>query len=152
MAPVTSQKTVAPRPNDVERAWHVVDAEGQRLGRVASEVASLLRGKHKPLWSPHVDIGDHVVVVNAAKLDVDLRKAESKLYHRHSGYPGGLGTESLGHLLARDPAKVVRRAVKGMLPKNRLGRAMIKKLRVYAGPDHPHSAQRPAPKGPERKA
>jgi len=143
--PVPSQRTVAAKRTDIERAWHVVDADGARLGRLASEVASLLRGKHKPLWSPNLDLGDHVVVINAAKLDVDLRKAEAKLYHRHSGYPGGLGSESLGHLLARDPEKVVRRAVKGMLPKNRLGRATLKKLRVYRGAEHPHAAQQPQP-------
>lgn len=139
-------RTVTTKKSEVERAWHVIDAEGLRLGRLATEVATLLRGKHRPTWAPNLDSGDHVVVVNAAKLDVALRKSEAKLYYRHSGYPGGLGRESLGHLLERDPAKVVKRAVKGMLPKNRLGRAMIKKLRVYAGPEHPHAAQQPQPR------
>jgi large subunit ribosomal protein L13 len=137
--------TFVPRASDIERAWHVVDADARVLGRVATEVATLLRGKHKPTWAPNVDGGDHVVVVNASRLDVSLRKYESKQYHRHSGYPGGLKTESLGHLIERDPGEVVRRAVKGMLPKNRLGRRMIKRLRVYAGPEHPHTAQRPQP-------
>ena len=135
--------TFAPKKSDIERAWHVIDAEGMVLGRVATEAATLLRGKHKPTWAPNLDTGDHVVVVNAAKLDVSLRKLEAKQYHTHSGYPGGLRSESLAHLLERDPKKVVRRAVKGMLPKTRLGRQMIKKLRVYAGPEHPHAAQRP---------
>lgn len=139
-------RTYTPRPADVERAWHLVDADGARLGRLASEVATLLRGKHKPIWAPHVDVGDHVVVVNAAKLDVTARKAEQKTYYRHSGYPGGLREESLEHLLARDPERVVRLAVKGMLPKGPLGRSMIRKLRVYAGPEHPHTAQRPQPR------
>jgi len=145
-------RTASPKQSDIERAWHVVDADGMRLGRLATEVATLLRGKHKPTWAPHLDSGDHVVVVNAAKLDVTLRKSEAKLYYRHSGYPGGLGSESLGHLLRRDPAKVVKRAVKGMLPKNRLGRASIKKLRVYAGPEHPHAAQRPQPRSLRARA
>jgi large subunit ribosomal protein L13 len=138
--------TFQPKPSDIERAWHVIDADGVVLGRLATEVATLLRGKHKPTWAPHVDTGDHVVVVNAAKLDVSLRKREQKTYWRHSGYPGGIASESLEHLLGRDPTKVVRRAVKGMLPKGRLGRAMIGKLRVYAGPTHPHAAQQPAPR------
>lgn len=139
-------QTFQPKASDIERAWHVIDADGVVLGRLATEVATLLRGKHKPTWAPHVDTGDHVVVVNAAKLDVSLRKREQKTYWRHSGYPGGIASESLEHLLARDPEKVVRRAVKGMLPKGRLGRAMIGKLRVYAGPTHPHAGQRPAPR------
>lgn len=139
-------RTYTPRPADIDRAWHLVDADGARLGRLASEVATLLRGKHKTIWAPHVDVGDHVVVVNAAKLDVSLRKAEQKTYYRHSGYPGGLRAESLEHLLARDPERVVRLAVKGMLPKGPLGRSMLRKLRVYAGPEHPHAAQRPQPR------
>ena len=139
-------KTFQPKPSDIERAWHVIDAEGLVLGKLASEVAGLLRGKHKPTWAPHVDGGDHVIVLNAAKLDVSLRKREQKLYWRHSGYPGGISSESLEHLLARNPEKVVRRAVKGMLPKGPLGRSMITKLRVYAGPTHPHSAQQPTPR------
>jgi large subunit ribosomal protein L13 len=136
-------RTFTPKASDITRAWHVVDADGAILGRVASEVAVLLRGKHKPIYAPHVDTGDHVVVVNAAKLDVSPRKLGQKEYHRHSGYPGGLRTETLEQLLARDPERVLRLAVRGMLPKNRLGRAMLKKLKVYAGPEHPHSAQQP---------
>lgn len=138
--------TFTPKQSDIHRAWHVIDAEGQVLGRVATEVATLLRGKHKPIWAPHVDTGDHVVVVNASKLAVTPRKADQKSYYRHSGYPGGLREESLAHLLERDPQRVVRLAVKGMLPKNRLGRSMLRKLRVYAGPTHPHVAQRPQPR------
>ena len=127
-------RTFSPKPSDIERAWHVIDADGAVLGRLATEVATLLRGKHKPTWAPHVDAGDHVIVVNAAKLDVGPRKAEGKTYWRHSGYPGGIKSESLGRLLERDPEKVVRQAVKGMVPKGRLGRQTLKKLRVYADP------------------
>jgi large subunit ribosomal protein L13 len=136
-------RTFSPKPSDIQRAWHVIDANGAVLGRVATEAANLMRGKHKPIWAPHVDTGDHVIVVNAGKIQVTERKATGKVYYRHSGYPGGLRSESLEHLLARSPEKVVRRAVKGMLPKTRLGRAQIKKLRVYAGPTHPHTAQQP---------
>ena len=138
-------RTFSPKPADIERAWHVVDADGAVLGRLASQVATLLRGKHKPIYAPHVDTGDHVIVVNAAKLDLSARKLTDKRYRRHSGYPGGLTEESLEHLMARDPERVVRLAVKGMLPKGRLGRSMIRKLKVYAGPTHPHSAQQPRP-------
>jgi large subunit ribosomal protein L13 len=138
--------TYSPKPADIERAWHVVDADGAVLGRVATEVATLLRGKHKPIWAPHVDTGDHVIVVNAAKLAISPRKAEQKLYYRHSGYPGGLKETNLAHMLERNPEKVVRLAVRGMLPKNRLGRSMLRKLRVYAGPTHPHAAQQPQPR------
>jgi large subunit ribosomal protein L13 len=138
-------RTFSPKPADIQRAWYVVDADGAVLGRLATEVATLLRGKHKPIWAPHADCGDHVVVLNAAKLGLSARKLADKRYYRHSGYPGGLTSESLEHLLARDPERVVRAAVKGMLPKGRLGRSMIKKLRVYAGPTHPHSAQQPQP-------
>ncbi len=138
-------RTFSPKPSDITRAWRVIDADGAVLGRVATEAATLLRGKHKPIWAPHVDCGDHVVIVNASKLDVSARKLTDKQYHRHSGYPGGLRTESLEQLLARDPERVVRLAVRGMLPKGRLGRAMLKKLRVYGGAEHPHSAQQPQP-------
>jgi large subunit ribosomal protein L13 len=138
-------RTFSPKPADIQRAWHVVDADGVVLGRLATQVATLLRGKHKPIYAPHVDTGDHVVVVNAAKLDLSPRKLADKRYRRHSGYPGGLREESLEHLVARDPEKVIRLAVKGMLPKGRLGRSMIRKLRVYAGPTHPHGAQQPQP-------
>jgi large subunit ribosomal protein L13 len=139
-------RTFTPKQSDIHRAWHVIDAEGAVLGRLATEVATLLRGKHKPIWAPHVDTGDHVVVVNAAKLDVSPRKAGAKTYYRHSGYPGGLRKESLGHLLERDPERVVRLAVRGMLPKGPLGRAMLKKLKVYPGAEHPHAAQQPQPR------
>ena len=136
-------RTYQPTPSDIQRAWHVVDAEGVVLGKLASEVATLLRGKHKPTWTPHLDTGDHVIVVNAGKLDISARKREQKLYYRHSGFPGGIRSESLEHLIGRNPEKVVRRAVKGMLPKGPLGREMIKKLKIYSGPTHPHSAQQP---------
>lgn len=138
-------RTFHPKPADIVRAWHVVDADGAVLGRLASEVARVLRGKHKPIWAPNVDTGDHVIVVNAARLDISLRKMADKRYYRHSGYPGGIRAESLEHMLARDPERVVRLAVRGMLPKGPLGRAMLKKLRVYAGPTHPHTAQQPKP-------
>ena len=136
-------RTFSPKASDIERAWHVIDADGAVLGRLATEAATLLRGKHKPTWAPHVDTGDHVIVVNAARLRFPERKATGKLYYRHSGYPGGLRAETLEHLMARDPERVVRLAVRGMLPKNRLGRRQLKKLRVYAGPTHPHAAQQP---------
>ncbi len=146
-------RTFSPKPSDIQREWHVIDAQGLVLGRVATEVATLLRGKHKPIWAPNVDTGDHVIVLNASKLDVSVRKSADKLYYRHSGYPGGIRSESLGHLLERNPERVVKLAVRGMLPKNRLGRSMIKKLRVYAGPTHPHSAQQPKPRAlPSRAA
>ncbi len=136
-------RTFHPKESDIQHAWHVIDAEGVVLGRLATEVARLLRGKHKPIWAPNVDVGDHVVVINASKLDISLRKSEDKLYYRHSGYPGGIRSENLGHLIERSPERVVRLAVRGMLPKSRLGRAQLKKLRVYAGPTHPHAAQQP---------
>jgi large subunit ribosomal protein L13 len=138
-------RTFQPKPSDIERAWHVVDADGAVLGRLASEVAQILRGKHKPIWAPHMDTGDHVVIVNAAKLDISQRKQQGKQYYRHSGYPGGIRAESLEHLLERDPERVVRLAVKGMLPKGPLGRSMITKLRIYPGANHPHAAQQPQP-------
>ena len=140
-------RTFSPTPADIERAWHVIDADGAVLGRVATEAATLLRGKHKPTWAPHLDSGDHVVVINAAKLDVSQRKREGKLYWRHSGYPGSIRSESLDELLKRDPERVVRLAVKGMLPKTRQGRSQLTRLRVYAGADHPHAAQQPTPRG-----
>jgi large subunit ribosomal protein L13 len=136
-------RTFHPKDADIVHAWHVIDAEGVVLGRLATEVAQLLRGKHKAIFAPNVDTGDHVIVINASKLDVSLRKSEGKLYYRHSGYPGGIKSENLGHLLERNPERVVRLAVRGMLPKNRLSRAQLKKLRVYAGPTHPHAAQQP---------
>jgi large subunit ribosomal protein L13 len=139
-------RTFHPKESDIQSAWHVIDAEGIVLGRLATEVAHLLRGKHKPTFAPNVDMGDHVVVVNASKLDISLRKAEGKLYYRHSGYPGGIRSENLSHLLERNPERVVRLAVRGMLPKSRLGRSQLRKLKVYAGPTHPHAAQQPQPR------
>lgn len=136
-------RTYSPKASEIERAWLVIDAEGVRLGRMASEVASLLRGKHKPTYAPHLDSGDHVIVINAANLDVPLKKGIEKTYYRHSGYPGGIRSESLDDLLARDPEKVVKLAVKRMLPKGPLGRQMLSKLRVYSGAEHPHAAQQP---------
>jgi len=136
-------RTYTPTPSDVTRTWHVIDAEGAVLGRLATEAATLLRGKHKPTWAPHFDGGDHVVVVNASALAISPRKLADKTYYRHSGYPGGIKSESLEHLLARDPERVVRLAVRGMLPKGPLGRKQLKRLRVYGGPEHPHTAQQP---------
>jgi large subunit ribosomal protein L13 len=138
-------RTFQPKPADIQRAWHVVDADGAVLGRLASEVATLLRGKHKTIWAPQADVGDHVIVVNAARLDVTPRKAQAKQYWRHSGYPGGIRSETLEHLMGRSPERAVRRAVRGMLPRGPLGRQMATRLRVYAGPAHPHEAQRPTP-------
>jgi large subunit ribosomal protein L13 len=138
-------RTYTPTPKDITRAWHVVDAEGLVLGRVATEVARILRGKHKPIFAPHMDTGDHVIIVNCDKIVLTAGKAEKKLSYRHSGYPGGLRSTSYTDLLAKKPQEAVRKAVKGMLPKNRLGAQMITKLKVYAGPDHPHSAQGPKP-------
>jgi large subunit ribosomal protein L13 len=139
------QKTFTPRPGDISRSWWVVDAAGLPLGRVASEVAVRLRGKHKPTYSLHMDMGDHVIVVNAAKVAVTGAKAEQKRYYRHSGYPGGLGVEAFEDVMRTRPERVVEQAVRGMLPKNRLGRKMFKKLKVYAGPEHPHAGQNPQP-------
>jgi large subunit ribosomal protein L13 len=138
-------KTYAVKASEIERSWWVVDATDQTLGRLATRVATLLEGKHKPIYSPHIDTGDHVVVLNAAKIRVTGDKLRQKSYFRHSSYPGGLREESLGALLERKPELVIERAVKGMLPQNRLGRAMFRKLKVYRGADHPHQAQRPAP-------
>lgn len=138
-------RTFSPKPTEISRDWHVVDAEGLVLGRLASEVARVLRGKHKPIYAPHVDTGDFVVVVNAARIAVDPKKGAQKRYYRHSGYPGGLRSETLADLMARDPERVVRLAVRGMLPKGSLGRKMLKKLKIHAGPNHPHSAQQPQP-------
>ena len=138
-------RTYSPKPADIRRAWHVVDADGLVLGRLASEVARVLRGKHKPMFAPHIDTGDHVVVVNAAKVVLTAGKEHKKEAIRHSGYPGGLKRRSYADLLARRPEEVIRQAVRGMLPKGPLGRQMIKKLKVYAGPAHPHAAQQPQP-------
>ncbi|WP_447972509.1 50S ribosomal protein L13 [Nitrospira sp. Kam-Ns4a] len=138
-------KTYLAKPADVTRKWHLVDAEGKTLGRLAARVASLLRGKHKPTFTPHVDTGDHVVIINAEKIRLTGDKLRTKAYISHTGYPGGLKSETAEHLLARRPAELLTRAIRGMLPKNSLGRHMAKKLRVYAGPEHPHRAQRPSP-------
>lgn len=136
-------KTYAVKAGEVERTWWVVDATGQTLGRLATRVATLLEGKHKPIYTPHLDTGDHVVVLNAGQVRVTGDKLRQKIYSRHSGYPGGLRQESLEALLARKPELVIERAVKGMLPQNRLGRAMFKKLKVYRGGEHPHQSQQP---------
>jgi large subunit ribosomal protein L13 len=136
-------RTFSAKPHEVERSWVVVDAENQTLGRLATRIATVLRGKHKPIYTPHVDCGDYVVVVNADKVRVTGRKLEQKMYHRHSGYPGGLTSVTLRRQLETFPERVLEAAVRGMLPKNRLGRQMFKKLKVYAGPNHPHKAQQP---------
>jgi len=138
-------RTYSPKASEIQRAWHVVDAEGLVLGRVATEVARILRGKHKPTFAPHMDTGDHVIVINAAKVILTSDKAEKKLVHRYSGYPGGIKTATYAELLATKPEAAVRRTIKGMLPKNRLGRQTLTKLKVYAGPTHPHTAQQPKP-------
>jgi len=138
-------KTYTLREAEIERRWYVVDATDETLGRLASRIARVLEGKHKPEYSPNLDSGDHVIVLNAARIAVTGDKLDSKLYRRHSGYPQGFKQETLGHLLARRPEEVIRRAVKGMLPRNRLGAQQLRKLKIYAGPDHPHQAQRPEP-------
>ena len=138
-------KTYTVREADIERRWYVVDAADETLGRLASRIARVLEGKHKPTWSPNLDSGDHVIVLNAAKIAVTSNKRESKLYIRHSGYPQGYKEETLGHLLERRPEEVIRRAVKGMLPRTKLGVQQLRKLKIYAGTDHPHQAQRPEP-------
>jgi large subunit ribosomal protein L13 len=138
-------KTWNAKPADVERQWYVVDAEGQTLGRLATRVADTLRGKRKPGYTPHVDTGDFVIVVNAERIAVTGNKLEQKRYYRHSGYPGGLRSRTLAEELDRRPTEVLRKAVKGMMPRNRLGRAQLTKLKVYAGPEHPHVAQQPRP-------
>ncbi len=137
--------TYSPKKSEIQRDWHVIDAEGLVLGRMATEVARLLRGKHKPTFAPHMDVGDHVVIINADKVVLTANKTETKLVHTHSGYPGGLRTRTYGDLLDRRPEEAVRRTIRGMLPKNRLGRQQLTKLKVYAGPTHPHEAQKPAP-------
>ena len=136
-------KTYVATPANRQRDWYVVDAEGQTLGRLATRIADALRGKRKPEYTPHVDTGDFVIVVNAEKIRVTGDKLHQKVYYRHSGYPGGIRSRTLEEMLARRPEEVIRKAVKGMLPRNRLGRAQLRKLKVYAGPDHPHQAQQP---------
>ena len=136
-------KTYVATPSNREREWVLVDASGKTLGRLATQIADMLRGKRKPEYTPHIDTGDFVVVVNAEKVAVTGDKLHQKLYHRHSGYPGGLRSRTLEEMLARCPEEVIRKAVKGMLPRNRLARQQLRKLKVYAGPDHPHEAQQP---------
>ena len=138
-------RTYSPKPGDVQRQWHVIDATDVVLGRLASQVAQLLRGKHKPTYAPHVDTGDFVVIVNASRVALTGNKREQKLAYRHSGYPGGLRSVPYTELLEKNPQRAVEKAVKGMLPHNTLGRQMLSKLKVYAGPEHPHQAQQPAP-------
>ncbi len=142
-----NSKTYTLKGSEIERRWYVVDATDETLGRLASRVARVLEGKHKPTFTPNLDSGDHVIVVNAARIAVSRDKLDSKLYRRHSGYPMGYKEETLGHLLARRPEEVIRRAVKGMLQHNRLGTQQLRKLKVYAGPEHPHEAQKPEPLG-----
>jgi large subunit ribosomal protein L13 len=138
-------KTYTPRAGEIERHWFLVDATDQTLGRLASRIAAVLEGKHKPTFATHLDCGDHVVVVNAARIAVTADKRNTKVYVRHSNYPHGLRQETLGELLARRPEEAIRRAVKGMLPRNRLGAQQLRKLKIYAGPEHPHEAQQPQP-------
>jgi large subunit ribosomal protein L13 len=141
----TRVRTYSPKASEITREWHIVDAEGLVLGRMATEVARVLRGKHKPTYAPHMDTGDHVIIINADKVVLTSEKAQSKLIHRHSGYPGGLKTQTYADLLSKRPAEAVRRSVRGMIPKNRLGRQQLTKLKVYGGPTHPHEAQKPQP-------
>jgi large subunit ribosomal protein L13 len=138
-------KSYMARPHEVERRWHLVDAQGQTLGRLATEIARLLRGKNKPQYTPHVDTGDFVVVVNAEKVVVTGKKAEQKVYYRHTGYPGGLKETSYKVMMERKPTEILRKAVRGMMPRTRLGRQQLRKLKIYAGPEHPHEAQDPQP-------
>jgi large subunit ribosomal protein L13 len=136
-------RTYSPKASEISREWHEVDATGAVLGRLATEVARVLRGKHKVMFAPHIDTGDHVIVVNAAKVVLTANKGAQKFYYRHSGYPGGIRAQAYGDMLAKKPEEVVRLTVKGMLPKGPLGRQMLSKLKVYAGPEHPHEAQQP---------
>jgi large subunit ribosomal protein L13 len=137
------EKTYSPKVHEIDRKWYVVDASGETLGRLASRIAHVLRGKHKPTFTPHLDMGDHVIVVNAEKVAVTGRKEERKVYYRHTGYPGGLRTTTYREMMEKHPERVIRKAVRGMLPHNVLGRQTLKKLRVYAGPEHRHAAQQP---------
>jgi len=141
----TTLRTYSPKPGDIQREWHVIDATDVRMGRLAVQVANLLRGKHKTMFAPHVDTGDFVIVVNASKVSLSGDKATKKMSYRHSGYPGGLSATPMGDLLEKDARKAIENAVWGMLPKNRLGRQILKKLKVYAGPEHPHTAQKAKP-------
>jgi len=145
-------KTYTAKASEIQREWHVVDADGATLGRLATQIATLLRGKHRATFTPHLDTGDPVIVVNASRIRVTGKKLKDKLYVRHSGYPGGFRSETLERLLERRPEEVIRRAVRGMLPQNRLGEQMIRKLHVYAGAEHPHAAQKPQPLQPLKEA
>lgn len=136
-------KTYSPKPQDVERKWYVVDAEGQVLGRLATKIAHIARGKHKPMWAPHADVGDYIIVVNADKVRLTGRKVDQKMYYRHSGYSGGLKATSVRRMLDKRPEFVLQEAVRGMLPKNRLGRKLLKHVKIYASPTHPHDSQQP---------
>ena len=142
---MSNAKTYSLKESEIERSWYVVDASDQTLGRLASRIARVLEGKNKPVYTPNLDAGDHVIVLNAGRITVTRNKKDTKIYSRHSGYPQGFKQETLGHLLERRPEEVIRRAVKGMLPRNRLGAQQLRKLKVYAGPEHPHQAQRPEP-------
>ncbi len=136
-------KTYVPKLDEIDRKWHVVDAEGKILGRLASEVATILKGKNKPMYTPHMDVGDHVIIINAEKIRMTGKKAETKRYYRHTGYPGGLRSDSFEDLLVKAPERILEKAVWGMMPHTKLGRQMFKKLKVYAGKEHPHEAQKP---------
>ncbi|MCO6004589.1 50S ribosomal protein L13 [Actinoallomurus purpureus] len=138
-------RTYTPKPADVQRQWHVIDATDVVLGRLASQVATLLRGKHKPIYAPHLDTGDFVIIINAGKVALSGKKLEQKKAYRHSGYPGGLRSVAYADLMEKNPERAVEKAIKGMLPKNSLGRKMFSKVKVYAGPEHPHQAQQPVP-------
>jgi len=138
-------KTFSPKPQDIEHKWYIVDANNVVLGRLASRIAQILRGKHKPIWAPHVDCGDFVIVINADKVRVTGRKAEQKLYYRHTGYPGGLRVTPFNKMMAKKPEYILQEAVRGMLPRNKLGRKMLKKLKIYTSSEHPHTAQKPEP-------
>jgi large subunit ribosomal protein L13 len=142
---MAATKTYIPKATEIERRWYVVDAEGLTLGRLATQVATIIRGKHKPSFTPHLDVGDYVIVVNAEKVHVTGNKEEQKFYYRHSGYPGGFRSTSLRDQLDKHPERVIETAVKGMLPHTNLGRDQLKKLKVFAGPNHPHTAQQPTP-------
>ena len=137
--------TYTPKKSEIERAWHLVDAEGLVLGRMATEIATILRGKHKATYAPHIDTGDHVIVINADKVVLTSGKAQRKMVYRHTGFPGGIRSDTYGDLLSKKPAEIVRQSIRGMVPKNRLGRQQMSKLQVYAGPTHPHQAQKPVP-------
>ncbi len=137
--------TYTPKKSEIERTWHLVDAEGLVLGRMATEIAIILRGKHKATYAPHIDTGDHVIVINADKVVLTSGKAQRKMVYRHTGFPGGIRSDTYGELLSKKPAEIVRQSIRGMVPKNRLGRQQMSKLQVYAGPTHPHQAQKPVP-------